>query len=576
MNQHFVWEKKGLFMKANRVRRILGVGLPVLGIALAAFLLFGPTRLFQKWFGANSVISNQPVYSFDDPQWWDHAVFYEIFVRSFSDSNGDGIGDFNGITQKLDYLNDGDPDTTTDLGITAIWLMPIFPSPSYHGYDVTDYLTVNPDYGTLDDLKNLIAEAHIRGIHVIIDFVINHTSDENPWFVSAQDSQSEYHDWYIWSQTDPGYKGPWGEDVWHKAANGLYYYGVFTSDMPDLNYTNPAVTAEIQSVAKYWLTEMNVDGFRIDGARHLIEEGKTQANTQQTIQWFQQFLTYYKGIKPTAMSVGEVWDSTYQTIKYTQADSFDMDFDFNLASILIDQVKQAKGNSLASQINSEWKLYQGKGMATFLSNHDMDRVMSQLAGNVAQAKLAAFALLTAPGTPFVYYGEEIGAEGQKPDEKIRTPMQWSASENAGFSTVSPWEPLDASYSTANVATETEDPYSLLNLYRSLINIRLRNPALVDGSYLPLTANPASVYSAIRQSEDQTILLIANLSDQPAAEVKFSSASMPLQGEYRLIPLFGAALQDSITIAPAGSGGSFTLTAEIPAESSSLFILESVH
>jgi glycosidase len=156
-------------------------------------------------------------------------------------------------------------------------------------------------------------------------------------------------------------------------------------------------------------------------------------------------------------------------------------------------------------------------------------------------------------------------------------MQWSASEeNAGFSTVSPWEPLDASYSTANVATETEDPDSLLNLYRSLINIRLRNPALVDGSYLPLTANPASVYSAIRQSEDQTILLIANLSDQPAAEVKFSSASMPLQGEYQLIPLFGSALQDSITIAPAGSGGSFTLTAEIPAESSSLFILESVH
>lgn len=554
----------------------LGGGTLVI-LAIILFLFPGFLSKESRLPVPSTQVNNDPLYGFDDPQWWNHAVFYEIFVRSFYDSNGDGIGDFNGITQKLDYLNDGDPNTHDDLGVTAIWLMPIYPSPSYHGYDVTDYLSVNPDYGTLEDLRNLVEQAHQRGIHIILDFVINHTSNQNPWFVSSEKVDSPYHDWYIWSKNDPGYLGPWNEEVWHQASNGLYYYGVFSDQMPDLNYTDSAVTNEIQSIAQYWLTDVGVDGFRVDGARHLIEDGENQVNTPETMAWFEKFSGFIKGAKPSAMSVGEIWDSSYVTIKYLKANSFDLVFDFDLSSALISTIQREDGASLSAQIDSEWKLYQGKGMATFLSNHDMDRVMSQLAGNVAQAKLAAFALLTAPGTPFVYYGEEIGAEGQKPDEKIRTPMQWSASEeNAGFSTVSPWEPLDASYSTANVATETEDPDSLLNLYRSLINIRLRNPALVDGSYLPLTANPASIYSAIRQSEDQTILLIANLSDQPAAEVKFSSASMPLQGEYQLIPLFGSALQDSITIAPAGSGGSFTLTAEIPAESSSLFILESVH
>jgi len=180
-----------------------------------------------------------PAPTADGNPWWNDAVFYEIFVRSFNDSNGDGIGDFNGITEKLDYLNDGDPNTTADLGVTGIWLMPIFPSPSYHGYDVTDFYGVNPQYGTMEDFKKLLAEAHKRGIRIIIDMALNHTSDQHPWFKEAKkDVNSKYRDWYIWSETDPNYKGPWNERVWHPSTTG-FYYGIFEAFMPDLNYNNP-------------------------------------------------------------------------------------------------------------------------------------------------------------------------------------------------------------------------------------------------------------------------------------------------------------------------------------------------
>ena len=205
--------------------------------------------------------------------WWNEAVFYEIFVRSFKDSNGDGIGDFQGIIQQLDYLNDGDPNTTDDLGINAIWLMPIFPSPSYHGYDVTNYQDVNPDYGTLEDFQQLLEECHARGIRVIIDFVINHTSDKHPWFQAALDPASPYHEYYVWSETKPQGLGPLGQESWFKAPNGKYYYAVFWSGMPDLNYNNPKVTEEIYAATQFWLEE-GVDGFRVDAARYLFEEGE--------------------------------------------------------------------------------------------------------------------------------------------------------------------------------------------------------------------------------------------------------------------------------------------------------------
>jgi glycosidase len=211
--------------------------------------------------------------------WWNDTVFYEVFLRSFYDSNGDGIGDINGLIEKLDYLNDGDPKTKTDLGITGIWLMPIFPSPSYHGYDVKDYYEINPDYGTMEDFNRLLEEAHLRGIRIVIDFVINHTSTEHPWFIEARKGEdSLYRNLYIWSEQKPDYLGPWGQPVWHANYDQTYYYGVFWSGMPDLNFENQEVTNEINRIAAFWLEDIGVDGFRVDGARHLIEDGDIQKN----------------------------------------------------------------------------------------------------------------------------------------------------------------------------------------------------------------------------------------------------------------------------------------------------------
>lgn len=480
---------------------------------------------------------NATAYAFDDSNWWNHAVFYEIFVRSFYDSNGDGIGDFNGISEKLDYLNDGDPTTTNDLGVNALWLMPIYPSPSYHGYDVTDYLTVNPEYGTREDFKNLVNEAHKRGIHVILDFVINHTSDQNPWFVSAQDPSSAYHNWYIWSDMNPGYLGPWGEEVWHPAANGSYYYGIFTAQMPDLNYRNQAVTDEIDTIAKYWLTDMNVDGFRVDGARHLIEDGKIQANTPETLTWFKNFRDRFKSWQPLAMSVGEVWDSSLNAAPYIQDGSFDLVFDFDLASAILSGINMGSGSSISSRIYAENEIFKSQGMGTFLTNHDMDRVVSQLKNDPVKAGHAATVLLTMPGTPFIYYGEEIGMQGKKPDEQIRTPMQWSDElVTGGFTSGSPWENLALGYKTANVALETGDPNSLLSLYRDLIHLRLTHNAFLDGSYIKLVASESGLYAAIRQSGDDILLTVVNLKATAVDAPDFNFFGADLDGEYSLQPL----------------------------------------
>ncbi|MHC1740890.1 MAG: alpha-amylase family glycosyl hydrolase [Anaerolineaceae bacterium] len=515
-----------------------------------------------------------PNYGFDNPQWWNHAVFYEIFVRSFYDSNGDGIGDFNGITEKLDYLNDGNPDTSTDLGINAIWLMPIFPSPSYHGYDVLDYLTVNSEYGTKEDFQRMITEAHKRGIHVIIDFVINHTSDQNPWFIASEDPVSKYHDWYVWSQTDPGYLGPWNEKVWHLDGNGEYYYGVFSDHMPDLNFTNQSVTDEIETVAKYWLTEMAVDGFRIDGARHLLEDGATQVNTPETKTWFQNFQKFLKDQKPSAMSIGEVWDSSYVTIKYIQSNDFDLVFDFDLSSAIITNIGRGDGNSLSSTIGSEVDLYKNKGMGTFLTNHDMNRVMSQLGNDSQRAKNAATVLLTAPGTPFIYYGEEIGALGEKPDEQIRTPMQWGPKANAEFTTGIPWEAPNSSYLSANVLNESKDDQSLLSTYRNLIQLRMSNAALLEGNYTPINSSDSEIYAALRQSVDETILVIVNLKGKTAENVIFSLPSGILLDGNKLVSLLGGSDFDAqLTTTEVNGKTTFSLNKDIPADSNLVYLVK---
>ena len=415
--------------------------------------------------------------------WWNDRVFYEIFVRSFKDSDGDGVGDFAGLTASLDYLNDGDPATTEDLGVTGIWLMPVFPSPSYHGYDVTDYRTVNPDYGTMEEFAAFLDAAHERGIAVLVDLVINHSSREHPWFVASAAGDPEYGDWYLWSDTDPGTTSPWsGDPLWHP-RDDRYYYGLFWEGMPDLNLENLAVKTEVHDIARFWLEDVGVDGFRLDGARHLIEEGDVVSDTPTTVAWLEDFNEYVHSIAPDALVLGEVWSPT-ETVAGYVPEALDLAFEFDLAAAGGTAVREQNFATLESAVATAEASYPPLQYATFLTNHDMNRLMSEVGGDVAIAKLAATWLLTSPGVPFVYYGEEVGLEGVKPDETIRTPMPWTDAEpGVGFTTGVPWQPADPSFVAANVADEIGDPDSLLAHYRALIQDRAASVALRRGGFL---------------------------------------------------------------------------------------------
>ncbi|MFZ3079132.1 MAG: alpha-amylase family glycosyl hydrolase [Bellilinea sp.] len=457
--------------------------------------------------------------------WWKTAVFYEIFVRSFSDSDGDGIGDINGITQKLDYLSDGDPDTQTDLGITAIWLMPIHPSPSYHGYDVINYYAVNPEYGTMDDFKRFLSEAHKRGIKVILDLVLNHTSILHPFFRDAlQGETSSYHDWYLWSTTDLG-------DGWRPVMGGtkpMFYYGYFCDCMPDLNYLNPDVTAQMEKVVKFWMETIGVDGFRVDGAKHLIEEETVALNSPATHAWFKKFYTFYKALNPLAYTVGEVASSDARIVSTYTGDQFDQIFNFEMASGVMNSVNGEAVSGIKSAVTFTQKDMPSWDFGTFLTNHDQDRVMSVLGGNVDKAKNAAFILLTSPGTPYIYYGEEIGMEGRKPDANIRRPMQWSSEQFGGFSNSVPWEELEVGYIAVNVQNQQNVSDSLLKTYQKLIAIRKSQPALAVGDYIPVDSSNSGVYAFIRQEGSATLLMVVNLTKKSIADYTISASSTTLE------------------------------------------------
>ncbi|HEX9027709.1 MAG TPA: alpha-amylase family glycosyl hydrolase, partial [Anaerolineales bacterium] len=464
--------------------------------------------------------------------WWNDTVFYEIFVRSFYDSNGDGKGDFNGIVQKLDYLR--------DLGITGLWLMPIFPTTTYHGYDVVDYLTTNPDYGTLDDFKRLLDEAHKRNIRVIIDMVFNHTSDQNPWFKAAQDPKSPYRNWYIWSKTDPGFVGPFNEKVWYKAPSGDYYYAVFDQIMPDLNYQEPAVTAKIDDITRFWLQDVKVDGFRLDAVRYLVEQDKQLADSPANHQWFKQFRTFYKGVASQAVTVGEVRTTNYAVAGYIKGDELDLAFNFDLAGAFIKSANSGAARNALGQLKLDQPIMPPERTAPFLTNHDDPRVMSQLGNNSDKAKNAATMLLTSAGSPFIYYGEEIGMLGGKPDPQIRTPMQWSADPNAGFTSGTPWEPVYPFYDLANVAVESGKPDSMLEYYRNLIHLRSQHIAMRQGETDVVDSGDAgSVYAVLRATKDEALLVIINLSPDPVKGLKLSLSSGPLAKSYRAASLLGA-------------------------------------
>lgn len=483
--------------------------------------------------------------------WWNDAVFYEIFVRSFKDSDGDGIGDFRGIIEMLDYLNDGDPNTTSDLGITGIWLMPIFPSPSYHGYDVTDYKAVNPDYGTLQDFQDLLEACHERGIRVIVDFVINHTSSEHPWFVSSKNEASEYRSWYVWSDTKLTQTGPWGQNAWYESG-GSFYYAPFWSGMPDLNYKEPKVTEAMYDATKFWL-DMGVDGFRVDAARYLVEEGATLQDAQGSIEWFQNWREYYTGINPEAYTVGEVWTDTQVIAKYGEPTRGMQEyFMFDLAGDILGGLFAPDPSRIMASYLETLQYFPDQQFATFLTNHDQQRVASFFSGKLDRQKLAAFVYLTGPGTPFIYYGEEIGMTGNKPDEWLRTPMQWSAEAHAGFSSAAPWEPLNDGWEELNVAVQDSDPESLLNWYRGLVGLRNRYPALQKGDYIPFTSSCRRLYTVARVLEGEVLLTVANLGVQSLENCTIGLEGSDLAGTWQTEAVWGTAPFDEISFADDGS------------------------
>src|SRR5438034_6365167 len=442
------------------------------------------------------------------PAWTRGAVCYEVFVRSFYDSNGDGIGDLNGLIEKLDYI--------AKLGASCIWLMPVAASPSYHGYDVSDYYRVEPAYGTNDDFKRLVAEAHRRGIVVLVDMVLNHSSSEHPYFQAAlRDTTSPYRAWYRFARTSPG-------KDWHRSpVRDEYYYGLFWSGMPDLNYQTPAVREEAKKIATFWLRDMDVDGFRLDAIPYLVEEGACLMGCPGTHTFLHEYAAHIDSVKPGAYTVGEAWGGIDQMLPY-YPDQLTAYFGFELSDSLLSAVRSGSAAGLLSGFLRLQDTLPAYRWAPFLTNHDQTRAMTQLKGDVARARLAATLLLTLPGLPFLYYGEEIGMTGDKPDPRLRTPMQWNAGPGLGFISGKAWESAQPDSLTTTVAAQDADSGSLLNLYRRLIHLRKANEALATGTLVPLTASSPHVAAYLRRSGDHEVLVVANLDAAPVSGVAIRS------------------------------------------------------
>jgi glycosidase len=497
-------------------------------------------------------------------------VFYEVFVRSFSDSDADGIGDLAGLTAQLDYLNDGDPTSTTDLGATGIWLMPVAEAASYHGYDVVDYDMVERDYGDAGAMRAFVEAAHARGILVIVDFVINHTSRDHPWFQDAL-AVGPHRDWYVWSDEDPGWPSVAGPNPWHRTAAGDYYYGAFWEGMPDLNLRNPDVTAELVRIATRWLDEVRIDGFRIDAAKHLIETaGEAQINTPETKKWLADFRSAIHREHPDALVLGEVYDARAVSSGYTREGALDMAFDFGVGPALTAGV-YGDAATVHASLEEVAERYEPGAAGTFLANHDQPRVMTALRGDLVAAREAAAALLTGPGVPFLYYGEELGMVGTKPDEQIRTPFPWtSRAPGHGFSAGTPWEPFAPGPETANVATLSEDEASLLSSYRRLVQLRAVHDALATGSFHRVKVSTRSVAASIRATPEERLLVLQNLGRQTASGVTLSLEAGPLCGAataellYRSIADGEIPLVVAPTVTATGGLEAYSPIAQLPA------------
>jgi len=488
--------------------------------------------------------------------WWKNGVIYQIYPRSFLDTNGDGIGDLEGVIQKLDYLNDGSDDS---LGIDAIWLSPIFPSPmADFGYDVSDYCDIHPLFGDLEVFDRLVAEAHHRNIKIILDYVPNHTSDQHPWFLESRSSRDNpKRDWYIWrdAKTDGSLPNNWGSafggPAWEwDELTGQYYLHSFLKEQSDLNWRNPEVKNAMLAVLRFWL-ERGVDGFRMDVVGMLLKDPALHDNpimeenadsTSPTNLYYHQLHLHDQDMDevhaiireiravldeyPERCGVGELWYELPRWVKYygSNGDELQLPFNFRLMKQLwnAQAIKQSVDEMEQALPEFAWPNY-------VLSSHDAERLVSRIGEK--QARVAAMLLLTLRGTPTLYYGEELGMKNgvispkqmQDPQgfrlgaefsrDYGRTPMQWTNGSYAGFSSVEPWLPLTLDYQTKNVQAENSDPTSMLHLYRELIHLRKQRPALYAGSYTPVSVEPLDCFIFERNHIEECYLIALNFSER---------------------------------------------------------------
>ena len=491
--------------------------------------------------------------------WWQEAVIYQIYPRSFKDSNGDGVGDIPGIIEKLDYLNDGTPGS---LGVDAIWLSPIYPSPMFDfGYDISDYSSIDPEFGTMNDFRRLLKEAHKRGIRIIMDLVINHTSHQHPWFLESRSSRDNpKRDWYIWKDPAPGggepnnWLGTFGGKGWEwDAATEQYYYHSFLVEQPDLNWRNPEVKAAVFQMIREWL-ELGVDGFRLDVINLLIKDDQFRDNPvdlfklarpfdrqrheydrdrpelYEILSDFRALLEEFDGDRA---SVGEIMvednEKARRVATFTGRDDY-LHMAFNFAYFFskwdADNFRHriVEWEAALAESNGGWPTYT-------LSNHDFVRHISRYSSpgdTQERARVALLMLLTLRGTPFLYYGEEIGmyeepvARWEMKDplglrywplhpgrDGCRRPMAWSDGPKGGFTGGNPWLPVSRRYRTENVATHARDPESLLSYYKRAIWYRRGDDVLRKGEQLVLQNTPDGVLAYIREYKTERRLVAHN-------------------------------------------------------------------
>lgn len=459
-----------------------------------------------------------------------YRTFYEIFVGGFSDSDGNGMGDLQGVVDRLDYLNDGDPTSGKSLGIGGIWLMPIMPSPSYHKYDVIDYRTIDSDYGSMEDMRLLVSEAHKRGIKVIIDLVLNHTSTSCDWFVQARnarrtgDTSNPYYDYYSVSTTK---SGGWDDFATDPTGTKWYYEGNFSSEMPELNWDNPAVRTEIEGIVDFWLSDVGIDGFRLDAVRYYYMNDTTR--NVQALSWFRD---YCRSVLPDVYIVGEAWDNTQTEYNYAAGvDVFNFGMGGNVTMALQSGNASLFASSLVSYCNNIRANRADAIPQPFLSNHDQDRIGGSAifygrdVTYTDTLKQAATLYLLSPGSPFIYYGEEIGMKGSRSasdgtDANRRLAMLWGDGDKVR-------DPIGTTYSRSNqsngtVKQQLKDKDSLLNHYKLLIAIRNANPEIARGTVENVRLGLSSGVCCLKFTYNGSVVYVLHNVGSSAATVDVSS------------------------------------------------------